>query len=125
MLLKWLKKREPKNAAPPHVYKFGGGWGDALNFDNVRTGRCHGFKRRIAKVGDLATYETTSGKMVVCQFTEVEPCGDPVDMFFGTVDIIDYTDTAAGKKALEGAQPAPSGMHPDAHRWWEPPLVDD
>jgi hypothetical protein len=121
--MSWFK-RKPKNTEPPHVYEFGGGWGDALTWDDFREGRCHGFKRRIPKIGDLAVAKMESGRKLVCKFTKVEPCGDPVDMFFANVEMVDYADTEAGKAALAAAETAPAGMHPDAHRFWDPPPVE-
>lgn len=76
-------------------YEFGGGWGDAIDwtdpsqFDVTPLSpdaryRCVGWKRCIPKVGQTASAEFMKSRLVF-EFVEVEPCGDPRDMFFATV----------------------------------------
>ena len=75
-------------------YEIGGGWGNAINWfpDNQfnepfgpdKTFRVIGWKPRIPRVGDTIKGEFEKS-WIWFEFVEVERCGDPRDMFFGTV----------------------------------------
>jgi hypothetical protein len=45
-----------------------------------------------------------------------------IHMFFGKVEMLAYADEDTGKKALAAAAQDEGGMHPEAHRYWAPPL---
>jgi hypothetical protein len=87
-----MKPAEPTPRKDARTFKVGGGWGDAITWFDFKTGRVSGHKTPKPKVGDVLTSQMQSGKIGVFLFASVEPCGDPPDMFFGTVTPVGYAD---------------------------------
>ena len=94
--MKWLQNRKLYKKQPRRMYKLGGGWGNAIQFSTYKKGsaiqRVHGFKHRFPQPGDVLQVPMESGKPGYWRFTEIEPCGDPRDMFFATISILGYED---------------------------------
>jgi hypothetical protein len=76
-------------------FEIGGGWGDAIDWsgkeqfdkqplNSDQTFACHGWKSTHPKVGQTLKGEFVKSWMIF-EFTEIEPCGDPADMFFAKV----------------------------------------
>ena len=86
-----------KRRGEPAVYTLGGGWGDAIQFfpewkPNSNTQKVCGWKPRIPVRGDRLLVPMRSGSTAVFEFTSVERCGDPPDMFFGEVKHVEYCE---------------------------------
>lgn len=82
---------EPRILPDARTYQMGGGWGCAINWMDdppvvPNSGKVVGWKSRKPRVGDLLETKMRSGKVGTLVFTEIRPCGDPPDMFFGTVE---------------------------------------
>ena len=73
-----------------HLFSEGGGWGNRIEWFNWETRKVVGWKTPKPQVGDLLHALMESGKVGEFEFTTVEPCGDPQDMFFATVKDIGY-----------------------------------
>lgn len=83
-----------KTAYEPREYTVGGHWGNAISwvnperfntpYDYDTEFRVVGWKTPKPKVGDALKGEFT-GSWVWFEFTEVNPCYDPPDMFFAIV----------------------------------------
>lgn len=79
----------------PMEYELSNGWGDALHFfdpkelheefdEKTKRFQVYGHKRRIPHVDD--TLKADFGHTVILfKFVEVNPCGNPPDMFFAWV----------------------------------------
>jgi hypothetical protein len=75
-------------------WTMGGGWGDAIQwsdvkqFDGTMTTKSRysvmGWKTPKPKVGHTLRAEFEKSWMIF-EFIEIRPCGDPADMFFATV----------------------------------------
>lgn len=78
------------------AFKIGIGWGDSIKFNSYTqdsdTQRVTGWKNPKPKVGDVLTCKLDNGKVGVWIFQTLEYCGNPADMFFGTVYGIGYLD---------------------------------
>lgn len=81
-----------------HTYYTGGGWGDRIawmnkeQFEQPGTQfKVVGWKPRIPRVGDFLLGRFGKG-VARFQFAEVEPTGDPPDMFFATVNFVGYEE---------------------------------
>ncbi len=89
----WWERLLRKRARPREGFRghrFGGHWGDRIAWTFPYSsfhgfGRVCGWKRELPRVGDLLYVRMESGRLYALLFTEVEPCGDPKDMFFGVV----------------------------------------
>lgn len=77
----------------PQCYTMGGGWGDRIEWstadqfigmEHKTTFRCHGWKHRRPRAGDTLKAEFHNS-WITFEFTDVEYCRDPSDMFFATV----------------------------------------
>lgn len=88
------RKREP------HVFDCQKNfWGHAVHLDNnkreVRRDKpfwpCRGHLSPLPQVSDRVIVQFGKGP-VICTFIEVDPCGDPADMFFGKVRGDGYWD---------------------------------
>lgn len=97
---RWLSRlvhlfsRKPKEPTPrtgAKLFTVGGGWGDAIQWMTWPT-RVTGWKTPQPVNGDILTCELKSGKTGVWIFSNVEPCGDPADMFFASVAPAGYAD---------------------------------
>lgn len=95
-LLRWLRDLfwTPAPWIPARVYDAGGTWGDAISVGE-RTGdgrylRIHGWKERRPSVGDALRVNMESGRILRCRFATVYYERDPPDMFFATVEPIEY-----------------------------------
>jgi hypothetical protein len=69
-------------------------WGDRVSLDErVNNGepyyKCNGHLTPLPNVGDVVVKTFGKGD-VACMFVEVEPCGNPEDMFFGVVATLNY-----------------------------------
>lgn len=78
------------------TYTIGGGWGNRIEWfptDQFGESKTHftvvGWKQRKPEINDFLEGQFGKGTARF-QFTEVEPTGDPPDMFFGTVAFIGY-----------------------------------
>jgi len=98
------KKRKLYEQRERRLYKLGGGWGNKISFCEFEAGkavqRVHGFKHRIPKVGDVLQTPMNSGKPGYWMFTEIEPCRDPRDMFFATIQALGYEDEGDARDIL-------------------------
>ena len=72
------------------------GWGDSIGWMNWETRRLHGHTTPLPKEGDELLAEMQSGKTGRFRFAKVEPCYDPSDMWFATVEDMGYADDANG-----------------------------
>ena len=80
-----------------YVFRIGGVLGSTINVhgkwnDNSNIQEVVGWKQIKPRVGDLLLIKMQSGRDAAFLFAEVEYCGDPHDMFFGTVQAMAYTD---------------------------------
>ena len=73
--------------AANRVFRMGGGWGNAINWQDVDKGRVVGWKTPKPKVGDLVIINMEKGEPLVSRFLEIEHCEHVGDMFFGMVEI--------------------------------------
>lgn len=81
----------------PTEHKIGGCWGNMIQFTRPEqwdqeisfdsTFDVHGWKSDKPKVGDILRIEGSVSWMFG-QFTEVRPCADPPDMFFGKIRLV-------------------------------------
>ena len=78
-------------------FEIGGGWGNAINWNNVDWKNLNfekdladvvGWKTPIPEIGQTLVGEF-SKCFVKFSFTEIEPCHNPSDMFFGKVKAIE------------------------------------
>jgi hypothetical protein len=101
MLISLLKKWfGPKSEADyisllkkePVVFYVGGGWGNAINWNDVEGRRVVGWKFNPPEVGDELRSQMQSGKIGRFVFVNIDRPGDPPDMFFADVALIGYTD---------------------------------
>ena len=78
------------------TFTVGGGWGDRITInewpkrDNENLASVYGHKNPIPRIGDTLRVPCKSGKVMLCKFVDVRPCGDPADMFFADVEGIGY-----------------------------------
>lgn len=87
------------------TYAIGGGWGnhiswlndgvaDRVGLDDGTVGQGHrkvyGHKSFKPRLGDLLTCQMQSGRIGIFKFVEIEYLTDPDDMFFGTVEFLEY-----------------------------------
>jgi len=99
-----------KRGKEVRLFKMGGGWGDAINMWRwpKKLGdicKVEGHKNPKPIKGDLLLMPMESGKTLLTQFTKVEPCGDPPDMFFADIKEVDYVENMdeAAQKILMNA----------------------
>jgi len=95
VIRKWLRRLFPRSAEPwrpGYAFALGGGWGNAINWQDWERRRVVGWKQRHPKMGDRLDAEMQSGRVAVFRFTNVEPCLDPRDMFFASVEDMGYAD---------------------------------
>lgn len=83
--------RPRKNAV---TFECGGGWGDAINWNEPSMTDVHGWKRNKPQPGDVLLSDMRSGRKGVFIFQSIQNCGDPPDMFFAKVHGVGYTDDA-------------------------------
>ena len=81
------------------TYATGGGWGNSIVIEKWppvteagQVGRVHGFKSRIPVKCDRLLVGMLSGRVIEAEFTKVEQCNDPKDMFFADFKIKGYLD---------------------------------
>ena len=83
----------------------GGGWGNAINFSDFKAGeekqKVYGCKHRFPVEGDVVQVPMQSGKKGYWLFVSIEPCGDPRDMFFATVEALGYEDEGKAPQILK------------------------
>lgn len=84
-----------------HRYALGGCWGDRIEWRDFEKGGVTGWKQRIPEVGDWLLCEMKSGRTGLYRFAEVEPCGDPHDMFFAEMEAVDYVDVDPSEAATK------------------------
>lgn len=65
-------------------------WGHAIDWFDFNNNRVVGWLNPLPSVGDEFHSEMQSGKVARFRFVTVEPTGNPRDMFFSTVEFIDY-----------------------------------
>lgn len=65
------------------------GWGNAIHWSDWPKLNVHGHLAKLPEVGDFLTCDFQSGARHKFKFTEVKPCLDPRDMFFGTVEYVE------------------------------------
>lgn len=73
-----------------HVTPRDNTWGRAINWFDFDAKRVSGHLRPVPRVGDTFIAEMNSGKQARFRFKEVQPCLNPDDMFFGTVEFVEY-----------------------------------
>lgn len=61
------------------------GWGNSIAWTDWPKMKVHGHLYRKPEVGDILVCKFTSGAVHEFQFTDVEYCGNPRDMFFADV----------------------------------------
>ena len=105
-MVKFLKSLFTKNkevtaeslvSSDYRLYALGGVWGNTINwhgkYNSISpTQQVVGFKEFRPSKGDLLKATMESGKVALWVFTEVELSSDPHDMFFGTVQVLDYAE---------------------------------
>lgn len=71
------------------IYSDHKSWGNNIgDWEGIVTkGRAYGHLTPLPKNGDKLQVDTKSGKKIIFYFTNVEPCGNPRDMFFADVQI--------------------------------------
>lgn len=67
-----------------------GSWGRSVQFKDEHFKDVYGWLTPLPQRGDTILFKMESGKIGKYQFTDVRPCGDPTDMFFGTVKGLGY-----------------------------------
>lgn len=96
-IITWIKKlfHRPKKLyvnIEPTIYKMGGGWGDCIEWVDIKTGEVTGWKTPLPMEGDILLVPMKSGKIGKYVFTHIKRCGDPKDMFFATIRFWEYAD---------------------------------
>lgn len=112
---KLLRPAELKPRKGARLFKIGGGWGDRISFSEWPSLRVNGHKTPKPVVGDVLTSAMESGKTLVFLFVSVEPCGDPPDMFFGTVEPVGYADELKWPLPLANPWPPPDFINATNH----------
>ena len=74
------------------LFNIGGGWGNRIEWFSWGKRKVNGWKTPMPVVGDILHSPMASSKIGVFKFISVEPCGNPSDMFFATLEDIGYTD---------------------------------
>ncbi len=103
--LKWLKTEKDKKEGRMYDLRHCG-WGHNVEFDRDGSGKepnthnVHGWLTPYVSKGDTFLFPATKG-LAVWLFTDVKNCGDPGDMFFGTVGIIRYATEEDLKRVNE------------------------
>lgn len=67
-------------------------WGDNIGWFNVETLQLCGHTTPLVETGDEILCEMRSGKVGKFKVTEVEPCGDPPDMWFAKSEFSGYVE---------------------------------
>lgn len=89
----------PVESHPEEKIRFttkGGGWGDNVSImdwpkkDDEDLASVVGHKNPPPRVGDELVVPLKSGKKMLCEFVSVNLCGDPADMFFGDIKVLEY-----------------------------------
>lgn len=88
-ILTFLRKKEQRPEMVRY-YELGGGWGNSIRFNDEAQTRVVGWKSPRPVKYDLLFAKMNSGKTGVYEFTKVEWCLDPHDMFFGDVQFLGY-----------------------------------
>ena len=89
--MNWIKKLFGKKEGRIFDMTSGSGWGNVVHFD--RNGiDVHGWLTPLPKKGDVILVRMKSGKVGKYIFTQVKPCGNPRDMFFGKVTGVGYVE---------------------------------
>lgn len=65
-------------------------WGHAIEWFDFDRMKVHGWLRDRPKVDTTFLAEMQSGKLARFKFIEVRYPGNPRDMFFGTVEFVEY-----------------------------------
>lgn len=68
------------------------GWGDSIIWMDWKTRTLSGHTTPLPKAGDELLCKMVSGKTGRFRFAKVEPCGDPSDMWFATMEDVGYVD---------------------------------
>ena len=66
------------------------GWGNNIFFISWENRRLSGHTTPHPQVGDEYHCKMKSGKTGCFEFTKIEPCGKPYDMWFADVKDLDY-----------------------------------
>jgi hypothetical protein len=84
------------------IFEIGGGWGNSIQWSSfgkeTQGTRVHGWKTPRPNVGDWLVSDMRSGGKGVFRFMEMDYKNDPRDMFFATVEGIDYLDILSKPK---------------------------
>lgn len=96
-----IKKMVPDEKGVYTVFHMGGGWGDAINISDWDKRRVVGWKTPQPKKGDYLMADMKEGRKGLFRFIKVEPCNDPRDMFFATIQDVGYTDEQPAMMILD------------------------
>lgn len=67
-------------------------WGDSIDFNDWQRRGLTGHTTPLPKKGDIFHSKMRSGKVMAFELVKVEYCGDPSDMWFGTVKDVGYVE---------------------------------
>lgn len=67
-------------------------WGDHIQWTSWERRRVNGWTEPLPEKGDELIAEMASGRLGRFRFAKVEPCGDPSDMWFATVEDMGYVE---------------------------------
>ena len=92
----WLKRkfqRTVKPRADARVFDTRTAfWGNNVEWLDIATRRVVGWTEPLPQVGDVLKSPMQSGRVGLFVFTQVEPCRNPNDMFFGHVEQVGYEE---------------------------------
>ena len=93
MKLLSLFRRKPKKI--PYIYLEWkhNGWGNAINVTNWEDGELNGHLQRIPELEDRIIFKMESGKLLETKIIKVRQCNDPRDMWFATMEPVNYIDS--------------------------------
>jgi hypothetical protein len=94
MFLSRLFRRRPKPQPrkDASIFEIGGGWGDAIHWQDTENPRVVGWKTPMPREGDILVSPMESGKRGKFVFGKIEACGDPRDMFFASLRFLGYVE---------------------------------
>lgn len=75
-----------------HVTPRDNHWGHSIEWFDFDAKRVHGWLKPLPVKGDVFDCEMNSGRTARFKFVEVQPCGNPSDMFFATVEFVKIVD---------------------------------
>ena len=74
------------------TYETGGTWGNSIQWFDVTKRSVVGWRTPRPRIGDILKSPMQSGRIGLFVFTEVHYKQDPPDMFFATVEHLNYED---------------------------------